>query len=624
MSWHTVNDGFLILGAALCAALAAALASRAALRRCLRQSEADLASAKAETRGMTEAFQRAEAFSQSLLEYFPHNFWRKDLAGRYTFANEVFARTVGQPLDHIIGRMDQDLFPPERARRYRDADAQILAHGQPRETIEEDQNATGERIYVRIIRSPLYDPERRPTGVQAVFWDISARKAVEAELAYERDLFRTLLDNLPDSIYFKDLESRFVRVGRAKVVRNLEMARNIHRLKQPAPTQGDPWPPHLASLEAFAGYIIGKTDFDFFSEDRAREALADEQAILRTGQPLLGKLEKLCRLDGKMTWCLTTKMVWLDKDGRRIGTFGISTDVTSLKEAEAKLEAAGKQLLETSRQAGMAEVATSVLHNVGNVLNSANVSANILSAKLRQLELGSLARVARLLQEHQADLSSFLKEDAKGRQLAPYVAQLAEHLEEEQSAALQELNDLVNHLEHIKEIVARQQSFSRVSGVIEKLPVAELVEDALRLNAAALEREEVCVERHYEPALPEIVVERHKVLQILVNLVRNAKYACDEAPGADKKVSVRVANGSGRIKISVTDNGVGIAPENLTRIFTHGFTTRKNGHGFGLHSGALAARELGGSLLAHSAGLGLGATFTLELPLAPPAHDSLD
>ena len=120
--------------------------------------------------------------------------------------------------------------------------------------------------------------------------------------------------------------------------------------------------------------------------------------------------------------------------------------------------------------------------------------------------------------------------------------------------------------------------------------------------------------------VPPINVEKHKVLQILVNLMRNAKYACDESGRADKRLTVRVANGDGRRpRYRVMDNGVGIPPENLTRIFNHGFTTRKDGHGFGLHSGALAAEEMGGSLQVHSDGLGRGATFMLELPIDQPA-----
>ena len=119
--------------------------------------------------------------------------------------------------------------------------------------------------------------------------------------------------------------------------------------------------------------------------------------------------------------------------------------------------------------------------------------------------------------------------------------------------------------------------------------------------------------------MPAVLADKHKVLQILVNLLRNAKHALEEGGGGDKRLKLRVGiNGERRVKISVSDNGVGIAPEHLSRIFEHGFTTRKEGHGFGLHSGALAAREMGGSLGAHSAGPGQGATFTLEFPAQPP------
>jgi C4-dicarboxylate-specific signal transduction histidine kinase len=156
-------------------------------------------------------------------------------------------------------------------------------------------------------------------------------------------------------------------------------------------------------------------------------------------------------------------------------------------------------------------------------------------------------------------------------------------------------------------------------GVTEKVKVTDLVEDALRLNLGTLSRQEVQLTREYDKELPEIVVERHKVLQILVNLIRNAKYACDESGRQDKRLKVSVRSAEGAIQIAASDNGVGIAPENLTRIFNHGFTTRKDGHGFGLHSGALAAKEMGGTLVAQSEGPGKGACFTLSLPLPPAA-----
>ena len=123
------------------------------------------------------------------------------------------------------------------------------------------------------------------------------------------------------------------------------------------------------------------------------------------------------------------------------------------------------------------------------------------------------------------------------------------------------------------------------------------------------------VERRFSPA-PLARVDKHKVLQILINLLRNAKYALDDANRPDKRITISIEPAGEQVRIAVADNGIGIAPENLARIFGHGFTTRQDGHGFGLHSGANAATEMGASLSVQSAGLGHGATFTLDLPVA--------
>jgi PAS domain S-box-containing protein len=296
------------------------------------------------------------------------------------------------------------------------------------------------------------------------------------------------------------------------------------------------------------------------------------------------------------------------------------TDVTARMRAEAEMDALNKQLIESSRQAGMAEVATGVLHNVGNVLNSVNVSATLVSDKLKHSRACNLSHVAVLFEEHADDLGAFVTADPKGRRLPAYLGQLASHLATEQAAMLQELELLRKNIEHIKDIVAMQQSYARVSGATEPVNIPDLIEDALRMNAGALARHEVQVIREYDPHLSDVTTEKHKVLQILVNLMRNAKYACDESGRKDKRLTVRLSNGDDRVRISVIDNGVGIPPENLTRIFNHGYTTRKDGHGFGLHSGALAARELGGALQVQSEGRGLGAAFTLELPIQPTTN----
>ena len=298
-----------------------------------------------------------------------------------------------------------------------------------------------------------------------------------------------------------------------------------------------------------------------------------------------------------------------------LGFYATGHDITGRKRAEAELASTHLKLIASSRAAGMAEVASNVLHNVGNVLNSVNISASLVIDGIAKCRTPALARVVALLREHEGDLGSFITSDPRGKQVPVYLGQLSEHLQAEQQMAVKELESLRRNIDHIKEIVAMQQGYAKVSGTTEVVDVKELLEDALRMSEAALARHGVAVVREFEN-IPTVSVEKHKVLQILVNLVRNAKFACVESGHADKRITLHVANSDDRIRISVADNGVGISPENLARVFSHGFTTRKDGHGFGLHSGALAAKEMGGSLKVHSDGTGKGATFTLELP--PP------
>src|SRR5690606_4245895 len=212
------------------------------------------------------------------------------------------------------------------------------------------------------------------------------------------------------------------------------------------------------------------------------------------------------------------------------------------------------------------------------------------------------------------DLPGFMARDPRAAKIPDYLAALAAQLAGEREAMLKELEELRGHLDHIKETVTMQQTYARRCGVVEEVAVVDLVEDALRMNSGALTRHRVAVQRDFLDT-PRITTDKHKVLQILVNLLRNAKHACDESSAPEKLVRIRIEQVLDEVWISVIDNGVGIDPEVMPRLFTHGFTTRKSGHGFGLHGAALAATELGGSLTAHSEGVGRGATFRLCLPL---------
>lgn len=410
------------------------------------------------------------------------------------------------------------------------------------------------------------------------------------DFSIDRALVNAFLHNVPDHVYFKDRESRFITASTSQ----------LRALGCTSPAE-----------------LRGRTDFDFFNSDHASRAFEDEQRIIRTGQPMLSKLENETWPDGRVTWVLTSKLPLRNEQGEIIGTFGVSKDVTKEKETELALARAQRELVDASRLAGMAEVATGVLHNVGNVLNSLNVSASVISEGFRQSKVENLAKVSVLLTENASNLGQFLTNDPKGRIIPEYLEVLARHSVAERDRLLAEVDSLQRNVDHIKEIVAMQQSYATMVSIIEPLDAAVLMEDSLRMNLGALARHAVNVVRDFQP-VPLILAEKSKVLQILVNLIRNAKYAADDGGREDKAVTLRISStAEGRVQLIVADNGVGISAENLTRIFAHGFTTRVGGHGFGLHSSANAAKEMKGSLTVHSAGLGLGATFTLELPAAP-------
>jgi len=409
------------------------------------------------------------------------------------------------------------------------------------------------------------------------------------ELRQSQALYYSLVEHLPMLVYRKDQKGRFVFV-------------NSQFCQFHGKTEDQ---------------ILGKTALDVTSNrDLAEQHAREDQQIIETGKPVEMESEYQDPA-GNIKYLQIFKSPVFGSDGKVTGIQGMLLDVTERRQTAAKLEDAHRKLVAASRQAGMAEVATSVLHNVGNVLNSVNVSATIISKALKVSETANIARVVALIQKHSENLGEFITRDPRGKQIPNFLAALSQHIAVEQNSLFKEVETLKQHIEHIKNIVAMQQSYAKAAGVTEIVNIVDLVEYALRLNLGSLKRHNVQLVRNFDPKLPEITVDKHKVLQILVNLIRNAKQACTESDQREKTVSMTLRNGGDHLEISVSDNGIGIPPENLTRIFSHGFTTMRGGHGFGLHSGALAAKEMDGSLAVYSGGLGEGATFTLKLPLQP-------
>jgi len=294
----------------------------------------------------------------------------------------------------------------------------------------------------------------------------------------------------------------------------------------------------------------------------------------------------------------------------------LEAEIEERKRAREELEHLNRHLVDQARVVGRAETATNVLHNVGNALNRVNLVAAAVFEQVHSSRVEKLQQAVALLEEHGEDLGSFLVDDGRGRRLREYFSHVSRRLVQERADLLERVQEMVWSLEHLKVTVHTQQGYARRTMLHEPVSLLDAVEDAIRFTGVA-EAPDIIFEQSFEE-MPPIVVDRHRLTEILVNLLGNAKHAVRQAGRENRRIEVRIGLvEEKRFRISVTDSGVGISEEHLNRIFQHGFTTKPDGHGFGLHSGAIAAREMGGSLSCTSDGPWRGACFVLELPLEP-------
>ncbi len=279
-----------------------------------------------------------------------------------------------------------------------------------------------------------------------------------------------------------------------------------------------------------------------------------------------------------------------------------------------ELKEMNEKIGEVSRSAGMAEVASGVLHNVGNVLNSVNISASVIREHVKQSKANNLMRVVKMLDKNKANMAEYLSSDEKGKQIPKFLELLSEQLVIEKENLYKELDELANSIDHIKNVISMQQSYAGGYGVREKIYVSDLVEDALKINLEGMARHDIDVVKMYKK-VPYVYLDKHKAMQIIINMISNAKYALIDSDNNIRQMIVTVDKNGEDIVVEVSDTGVGIAQEDMPRIFEYGFKKRRNGHGFGLHHSAITANELGGKIEAHSDGKGKGARFVLRIPI---------
>ena len=403
----------------------------------------------------------------------------------------------------------------------------------------------------------------------------------------DSELLKALLDEVPDYVYFKDMASQFIRTSKS------------HASHMGAEKQED---------------MIGKSDFDYFSYDSATARLEDEGRLLNSESSLVYKEEEGVMMDGEAIWVLTSKNPMRNKDGKIVGTIGVSRNITQYKRDQIRLAEAQERLIEMSRHVGRSEIAASILHNVGNVLNSINLSSSLVIERAVESDSEMLGKIAALVDKSPVDLAKYLTEDEKGKQIPALLKELSASLDHERRETISEMGKLREYLEHTKMIIASQQELARSGSFDTNASVNQVIETAITVNIASINRHGVKIVRDFEE-MPTLVFDKHRLLQVLINLVSNAKYACDKKEVIDPMIEIHSSFDGDSVRIEVKDNGSGIEIGDLDHIFEYGFTRREEGNGIGLHSSVIALQDMNGSINAESEGLGKGARFSVSFPV---------
>jgi PAS domain S-box-containing protein len=509
-----------------------------------------------ERRRAEEAARQSEEMVRRLIEAAPDAFIVVDERGQIARLNAQAEAMFGYPRDELLGQMLEVLLPA----RFRDRHVthrtdylhqpRMRAMGTGLELFA--QRKDGSEFPVDIMLSPLETEAGRL--VIAIVRDITDRKRMETDLLHERELLRTLMDNIPDKIYFKDTQSRFVRVNLAKA--------------------------HLAGGHQPAE-LLGKTDFDIFTEEHARQAYDDEQEVIRTGQPIIGKEEKETWPDGHETWASTTKLPWRDPAGRIIGTFGISREITGRKVVE---EQVGKLHAELERHAQKLEAANNELEAF-----SYSVSHD-LRAPLRAIE-----GFSRLLMTAQTDQ---LSEDAQ--------------------RYLRYIRENADQMGHLIEDLLTFSRLGRQGLRVERVEPAELVRHCLEQLAPDREGRRVTVK--VDP-LPACEADPAMLKQVYMNLLSNAlKFTRTRAEAVIEVGCREDSELTGQRVYFVRDNGVGFDMRYVDKLF--GVFQRLHrpeeyeGTGVGLALVQRIIHRHGGRVWA-TGEVGQGATFSFTLAAKP-------
>ncbi len=499
---------------------------------------------------------------ESLANTLPLSLLIKDKQGYRVFANQAYLTFRGKRLEELLGKRDEDLFPPDIAKQFTADDQGVMESGKATQDVEETIDATGQRRWIERIKSPIFDPRGEVIGLQLLFWDVTDRVRAEADLKHERYLLTHLLQHIPDSIYFKDRDSRFLRISEA-------MAKKFGL-------------PNAAAA-------IGKTDADIFSREHAEGARQDEIEVMETRQPLIDREERETWRDQEDTWCLSTKMPFIDENDEVIGTFGISREITELKKYQDDLRKA-RDLADQANRA-KSEFLANMSHEIRTPMNGVIGMSELLAQTNLTVE--------------QRDYVDLVRDSA--------------------NSLLMLLNDILD----FSKIEARKLELESIP-----LSLRDLVEKAGRALSVRVAEKNLELACRIAPDVPDRVLgDPGRLRQIMINLIGNAVKFTDEgeivAEICRGEPCEDASDGSLPLRFSVRDTGIGI-PENKKNSILEAFTqadtstTRRfGGTGLGLAISRQLVELMHGKLTLESV-VGVGTTFEFTTHFFPAPSEGVD
>jgi len=410
--------------------------------------------------------------------------------------------------------------------------------------------------------------------------------ALKEDLQVEKYYLDSLMDYMPDAIYFKDKDSRFIRVSRYMI--------NKHLATHPGATIND---------------LIGKTDFELQDEKHAREAFEDEQEIQRTGKPKIDYIEKEITDDGSERWVATTKLPMLNAHGEIVGTFGISRDVTKIKTLEKQQHEA---MLDKAVAQGKFEIASEVMHDIGNAVSGFRSYLDRIKRLQENDNLKNLKNLASFFSDQKKILENILGEK-KAEAVIQMLEGMAQTQDKNQKETIQSLTEQLNIIANIEEILNIQRKYISGYESKERKPanIKDIINDTLSMLFTSIEKNEINISLAITDDLPLIKGDRTKLMQLMINVIKNSIDAIEENK-TEKNLDISVYTENSKLVLQVKDNGKGFDPALTNKLFDRGFSTKENGKGLGLYNCKAIVESHEGTIDIISEGFGKGSVTTIS------------